>query len=73
MLIAGISCAPVLFGIGAMVVAGIYSIIKIAGSMGAAIKTAFRGVRGLEETSSLPRTEQGITGRSLLWLMILSV
>jgi putative OPT family oligopeptide transporter len=58
------------FGIGAMVVAGIYSIIKIAGSMGAAIRTAVRGVRGLEDTSSLPRTEQGITGRTLASLLV---
>lgn len=61
------------FGIGAMVVAGIYSIMKIAGSMGAAIKTAVRGVRGLEDTSNLPRTEQGITGRALFGLLTLSV
>ncbi len=58
------------FGIGAMVVAGIYSIMKIAGSMGAAIKTAMQGIRGLEDTASLPRTEQGITGRALFTLML---
>ncbi len=61
------------FGIGAMVVAGVYSIIKIAGSMGAAIRTAVRGVTGMEDTSSLPRTEQGITGRALFSLMLMSV
>ncbi len=61
------------FGIGAMVVAGLYSIVKIAGSMGAALKTAIRGVRGLEDTSSLPRTEQGITGRALFSLMLMSL
>ncbi|MBW2456080.1 MAG: oligopeptide transporter, OPT family [Deltaproteobacteria bacterium] len=60
-------------GIGAMVVAGCYSIVKIAGSMGAALRTAFRGLRGLEDTSSLPRTEQGITGRTLFGLMGLCV
>ncbi|MEE8408688.1 MAG: oligopeptide transporter, OPT family [Myxococcota bacterium] len=60
-------------GIGAMVVAGIYSIVKIAGSMGAAFKTAVRGVRGLEDTSSLPRTEQGITGRTLFSLLAMTV
>ncbi len=59
------------FGIGAMVVAGVYSILKIAGSMGAALRTAIRGVRGLEDTSSLPRTEQGITGRPLFGLMVM--
>lgn len=58
------------FGIGAMVVAGVYSIVKIGGSMGAAIKTAVRGVRGLEDTSSLPRTEQGITGKALFSLLL---
>jgi putative OPT family oligopeptide transporter len=57
------------FGIGAMLVAGVYSILKISGSMGAALRTAIRGVRGLEDASSLPRTEQGITGRWLLGLM----
>ncbi|RLB62734.1 MAG: oligopeptide transporter, OPT family [Deltaproteobacteria bacterium] len=60
-------------GIGAMVVAGIYSIIKIAGSMGAALRTALRGLRGLEDTASLPRTEQGISGRALFGLMGLCV
>jgi putative OPT family oligopeptide transporter len=58
------------FGIGAMVVAGVYSIVKIGGSMGAAIKSAARGVRGLEDTSSLPRTEQGITGKALFSLLL---
>ncbi len=60
-------------GIGAMVVAGIYSIIKIAGSMGAALRTAVNGLRGLEDTASLPRTEQGISGRALFGLMGLCV
>jgi putative OPT family oligopeptide transporter len=57
-------------GIGAMVVAGVWSIIKIAGSMGDALRTAIRGVRGLEDTASLPRTEQGITGRALFTLLL---
>jgi putative OPT family oligopeptide transporter len=57
-------------GIGAMVVAGLYSIFKIAGSMGAAIRTAVRSIRGKEDTSSLPRTEQGITGKTLFGLML---
>jgi putative OPT family oligopeptide transporter len=60
------------FGIGAMIVAGVYSIIKIAGSMGAALRTALHGIRGLEDTSALPRTEQGITGRALFSLMLMS-
>ncbi|MCP3978149.1 MAG: oligopeptide transporter, OPT family [bacterium] len=61
------------FGIGAMVVAGVYSIVKIAGSMGAAIKTAIHGIRGQEDTDSLPRTEQGINGRALGALMLMSL
>jgi putative OPT family oligopeptide transporter len=61
------------FGIGAMVIAGIYSIFKIAGSMGSAIRTALRGVRGLDDTANLPRTEQGITGRSLFLLLTFSL
>ena len=61
------------FGIGAMVVAGIASIFKIAGSMGAALKTAISGVRGKEDTSALPRTEQGITGKMLFTLMLLAL
>ena len=60
-------------GIGAMVVAGVWSIIKIAGSMGDALRTALRGVRGLEDTASLPRTEQGITGRTLFLLLLASL
>jgi len=59
------------FGIGAMLVAGVYSILKISGSMGAALHTAIRGVRGLEDASALPRTERGITGRWLLGLMVM--
>ena len=61
------------FGIGAMIVAGVASIFKIAGSMGAALKTAISGIRGKEDTSSLPRTEQGITGKALFTLMILAL
>jgi len=61
------------FGIGAMVVAGIYSIIKIAGSMGTAFRTAVRSLRGLDDTASLPRTDQGITGRTLFSLVAVSL
>jgi len=61
------------FGIGAMVVAGIYSIIKIAPSMGTALRTAMHGVMGLEDTSKMPRTERGITGRTLLTLLVASI
>jgi putative OPT family oligopeptide transporter len=58
------------FGIGAMIVAGIYSISKIAGSMGAALRTAIRGIRHREDRNSLPRTEQGISGRSLFGVLL---
>lgn len=61
------------FGIGAMLVAGTYSILMIAGSMGAALRTAVRGITGLEDTSRLPRTEQGITGKTLFGLMVMSL
>lgn len=61
------------FGIGAMVVAGIYSIIKISSSMGGALRTAWHGVRGIEDTASLPRTEQGINGRALVGLLVISM
>ena len=42
-------------------------------SVGAALRTAFRGITGLEDAASLPRTEQGITGRALAGLMIMSL
>jgi len=58
------------FGIGAMVVAGIHSIIKIGPSMGKALRTAARGIRGAEDESALPRTEQGITGKALASLLV---
>jgi putative OPT family oligopeptide transporter len=61
------------FGIGAMVVAGVYSILKIAQSMGTALRSAVRGVRGLEDTSKLPRTERNISGKALFALLALSI
>lgn len=61
------------FGIGAMVVAGIYSIIKIAPSMGNALRTAMAGVRGKVDPASLPRTERDITGKTLGTLLIASM
>ena len=61
------------FGIGAMVVAGIYSIIMVAGSIGAGVRTAIKGIRGREDTASLERTEQGITGKALFSLLALCV
>lgn len=61
------------FGIGAMIVAGVYSIFKIASSMGAALRTAVKGISGREDLSSLPRTEQGISGRTLAGMLLSSV
>jgi putative OPT family oligopeptide transporter len=58
------------FGIGAMVVAGVYSIIKISGSMGDALRTAIAGVRGKVDPASLPRNERDITGKALGALLI---
>jgi len=58
------------FGIGAMVVAGVYSIIKISGSMGNALRTAIAGVRGKVDQSDLPRTDRDITGKALGMLLI---
>ena len=60
-------------GIGAMVVAGLYSIFKIAGSMGHAVRTAAQGIRGFEESKDLPRTEQSITGSALTAVMLLAL
>ena len=57
------------FGIGAMVVAGLFSIAKIAPSMGHAISTAWNGIRGIEGEKNLPRTEQGIAGKALFGLL----
>jgi putative OPT family oligopeptide transporter len=58
------------FGIGAMVVAGMYSIFKIAPSIGKALRSVARGISGGENAAALPRTERGITGRSLLLLLL---
>jgi len=54
------------FGIGAMVVAGLFSIVKISGSIGTAVKAAIQGMRGMEGGEDVPRTEQGITGAALV-------
>jgi putative OPT family oligopeptide transporter len=61
------------FGIGAMVIAGLYSIFKIAGNMQAAVRAALRGIRGVEHHEALPRTEQGITGTALLVVLLASL
>ncbi len=58
------------FGIGAMVVAGLFSIAKIAPSMQHALVTAWQGVRaGGTGEQGVPRTEQGIAGRALFGLL----
>ncbi len=61
------------FGIGAMVVAGLFSIVKVAGSIGSGLRAAIAGVRGTEDTANLPRTEQGITGKSLFGLLAMTL
>lgn len=61
------------FGIGAMIVAGIYSIFKIAGSIGAALTAVINGIRGQEADKKLPRTEQDITGKALFGLLVFSL
>ena len=61
------------FGIGAMVVAGLFSIFKIAGSMRAAVKSALGGITGNNQQQALPRTEQGIDGSRLGLLLAFSM
>ncbi len=60
------------FGIGAMVVAGLYSIFRIAGSMLDAIQTATSGLMRRDglASDSLPRTEQGIAGAALVAVLL---
>ncbi len=60
-------------GIGAMLVAGVYSILKIMGTIGAALRTAIGGITGSESAEDVPRTERGITGKTLFLLMAMCV
>jgi putative OPT family oligopeptide transporter len=60
------------FGIGAMVVGGVYSIIKVAGSIRAGVASAIHGLRHGESPSTL-RTEQNITGKWLIGLTLVCV
>ncbi|MCH7549132.1 MAG: oligopeptide transporter, OPT family, partial [Candidatus Krumholzibacteriota bacterium] len=60
------------FGIGAMVVGGVYSIVKVAGSMSAGIKSAVAGIRG-GSSESESRTERNISGGSLGALIVFSL
>ncbi len=57
------------FGIGAMVVAGIFSIVRIGPSMKNALATAWKGVRGGADQPQPVRTEQGISGKALFGLL----
>jgi len=60
------------FGIGAMVVGGVYSIIKVAGSIRAGVGSAIHGLRHGEHPSTI-RTEQNITGKWLIGLTFVCV
>ena len=60
------------FGIGAMVVGGVYSIIKVLGSIKAGIASALHGLRHGESPSTV-RTEQTITGKWLIGLTLVCV
>jgi putative OPT family oligopeptide transporter len=55
------------FGIGAMVVGGVYSIIKVMGSIKAGIASAVHGFRFGESKDTI-RTEQMISGKWLIGL-----
>ncbi|MDH5628446.1 MAG: oligopeptide transporter, OPT family, partial [Candidatus Krumholzibacteria bacterium] len=60
------------FGIGAMVVGGVYSIIKVATSIRAGVASAIHGLRHGEHPSTI-RTEQNITGKWLVGLTFVCV
>lgn len=60
------------FGIGAMVVGGVYSIIKVLGSIKAGIASAIHGFRFGESKDTI-RTEQMISGKWLIGLTIVCV
>lgn len=60
------------FGIGAMVVGGVYSIIKVMGSIRAGIASAIHGFRFGEMKDTI-RTEQMISGRWLIGLTLVCV
>jgi putative OPT family oligopeptide transporter len=57
------------FGIGAMVVGGVFSIIKVLGSIKAGIASAIHGFR-FGESSDTIRTERMISGRWLIGLTV---
>ena len=58
------------FGIGAMVVGGVYSILKVAGSIRAGISSALHSFRH-GDSGSMLRTEQDIRGKWLIGLTAL--
>ncbi|HGY92211.1 MAG TPA: oligopeptide transporter, OPT family [Planctomycetes bacterium] len=60
------------FGIGAMVIAGIYSILKVGASIAAGIKTAIHGIRHGEDPDAL-RTDRSISGKTLISLFLVAL
>ena len=60
------------FGIGAMVVGGVYSIVKVAASIRHGIASAVSGIRD-GEASDTKRTEKNISGKSLGLLIVICV
>ncbi|MCK4597445.1 oligopeptide transporter, OPT family, partial [bacterium] len=60
-------------GIGAMVVGGIWSIIKIRHGIATGLREALFGYRGSHAGGLLPRTEQNLSRRLILLLLVLTV
>jgi putative OPT family oligopeptide transporter len=60
------------FGIGAMVVGGVFSIVKVMGSIKAGIASALHGFRFGESKDTI-RTEQMISGKWLIGLTVVCV
>jgi putative OPT family oligopeptide transporter len=60
-------------GIGAMVVGGIWSIIKIRHGIATGLREAIFGYRGSHAGGLLPRTEQNLSRRLILLLLTLTV
>jgi putative OPT family oligopeptide transporter len=61
------------FGIGAMVVAGVASIIKILPDMGVALRMAVAGLRKDGANDLRPRTDQDISGKLLIGALAVSL
>ncbi|MFC1683224.1 OPT family oligopeptide transporter [Candidatus Zixiibacteriota bacterium] len=60
-------------GIGAMVVGGIWSIIKIRHGIGTGVREALFGYRDGQKGGLLVRTEQNLSRRSILVLLIMAL